>query len=247
MQTRKASSRRHSALKNTVLGCWSLRCRGVGLFKLRHLANVSNMLYSCLREGGKREKASAAAARKGGVFFFMKRRVFNGEIMESSMLTRTISIPVTRSLHVQSIRTISYPQSSWKPTSNGLSIVSILILDHKVDKDPRIYCSYCDMNNHPRFTCKHVRKHRLPFEKHHCTLCAAKHPPFPCPRAQINGDPGQPNWYKAEYKRAKQARESRCNFIDGDQWSHMSMSMVQILLPSIHRKHHNQYVQQQQQ
>ena len=77
-------------------------------------------------------------------------------------------------------------------------------LDHKVAKDPQVYCSYCDVNNRPRFTCKHAFKHRNPLEKHHCTLCAAKHPPFLCPRAQVNGGPGQPNWYKAEYKRAKQ-------------------------------------------
>ena len=63
------------------------------------------------------------------------------------------------------------------------------------------------MNNHPRFSCKHAYKYRNPLERHHCTLCAAKHPPFLCPRAQVNGGPGQPNWYKAEYKRAKQ--ESR--------------------------------------
>ena len=31
-------------------------------------------------------------------------------------------------------------------------------LDHKVDKDPRVYCSYCDVNNHPRFSCKHAKK-----------------------------------------------------------------------------------------
>ena len=85
-------------------------------------------------------------------------------------------------------------------------------LDHKVDKDPRLYCSYCDMNNHPRFSCKHAFKHRNLLERHHCTLCAAKHPPFLCPRAQVNGGPGQPNWYKAEYKRAKQEnREADCH------------------------------------
>ena len=59
------------------------------------------------------------------------------------------------------------------------------------------------MNNHPRFTCKHVEKHRKPNERHHCTLCSAKHPPFLCPRAQVNGGQGQSNWYKYEYKRAK--------------------------------------------
>ena len=82
-------------------------------------------------------------------------------------------------------------------------IVHSFNLDHRVDKDPRIYCSYCDMNNHPRFSCKHVKKHRNPMEKHHCTLCAAKHPPFLCTRAQVNGGLGQPNWYKTEHKRAK--------------------------------------------
>ena len=83
-------------------------------------------------------------------------------------------------------------------------IVYSFQLNHSIDKDPRVYCSYCDMNNHPRFSCKHVKKHRNPMEKHHCTLCAAKHPPFLCPRAQVNNGPGQPNWYKTEYKRAKQ-------------------------------------------
>ena len=37
-------------------------------------------------------------------------------------------------------------------------ILHVLKLDHKVDKDPRVYCSYCDVNNHPRFSCKHARK-----------------------------------------------------------------------------------------
>ena len=83
-------------------------------------------------------------------------------------------------------------------------ILCILKIDPKIDKDPRVYCAYCDMNNHPRFTCKHAWKHRNPNEKHHCTLCAGKHPPFLCPRAQVNGGPGQPNWYKCEHKRAKQ-------------------------------------------
>ena len=60
------------------------------------------------------------------------------------------------------------------------------------------------MNNHPSFTCKHAYKHQKPYEKHRCTLCAGRHPPFLCPRAQINGGEAQPNWYKLEYKHAKQ-------------------------------------------
>ena len=70
-------------------------------------------------------------------------------------------------------------------------------------KDPRIYCAYCDMSNHPRFACKHVEKHRNPLKEHRCTLCKGRHAPFQCPLAQVNGGPGQPNWYKQEYKKAK--------------------------------------------
>ena len=70
-------------------------------------------------------------------------------------------------------------------------------------KDPRIYCAYCDMSNHPRFACKHVEKHRNPLKEHRCTLCKGKHAPYLCPRAQVNGGKGQPNWYKQEYKKAR--------------------------------------------
>ena len=59
------------------------------------------------------------------------------------------------------------------------------------------------MNNHPRFTCKHVDKHRNPLKEHRCTLCKGRHAPFLCPLAQINGGKGKPNWYKQEYKKAK--------------------------------------------
>ena len=83
-------------------------------------------------------------------------------------------------------------------------IEHVLKIDHKISKDPRVYCAYCDMNNHPRFACKHAWKHRKPTEKHRCTLCAGLHPPFLCPTAQVNGGKAQPNWYKCEHKRAKQ-------------------------------------------
>ena len=39
-------------------------------------------------------------------------------------------------------------------------IEKILDLDRRTTKDPRLYCAYCDVNNHPRFSCKHVYKHR---------------------------------------------------------------------------------------
>ena len=90
------------------------------------------------------------------------------------------------------------------------------------DKDPRIYCAYCDMNNHPRFACKHVEKHKKPYEKHHCTLCSARHPPFLCPRAQVNGGKGQPNWYKQEYKRAK-SENRPADYRWGDMVTHVDV------------------------
>ena len=86
-------------------------------------------------------------------------------------------------------------------------IVQILDLDRRTSKDPRLYCTYCDVNNHPRFACKHAYKHQKENEKHRCTLCSAFHAPFCCPRAQINGGSGKPNWARVEHKRAKQ--ESR--------------------------------------
>ena len=35
-------------------------------------------------------------------------------------------------------------------------------------------------------------------------MCAGRHPPLLCSKAQINGGDAKPNWYKIEYKRAKQ-------------------------------------------
>ena len=83
-------------------------------------------------------------------------------------------------------------------------IEKILDLDRRTTKDPRLHCAYCDMNNHPRFSGKHVYKHQNPDARHRCTLCAGCHPPFLCSSAQMNGGKGKPNWYKIEYKCAKQ-------------------------------------------
>ena len=49
-------------------------------------------------------------------------------------------------------------------------------------------------------------------------------------RAQVNGGPGQPNWYKQEYKRAKSENRA-ADYRWGEQWSHMLMSMV--LIPAL--------------
>ena len=89
-------------------------------------------------------------------------------------------------------------------------------------KDPHIYCAYCDMRNHPRFACKHVEKHRKPTESHRCTLCKGRHPPFLCPRAQVNGGLGQPNWYKQEYKKNK-SENREADYRWGEQVTHVDV------------------------
>ena len=83
-------------------------------------------------------------------------------------------------------------------------IEKILDIDRRTSKDERLYCGYCDMNNHPTFTCKHFYKHRKEAAPHRCTLCSGLHAPFRCPRAQCNGGCGKPNWARIEYKLAKQ-------------------------------------------
>ena len=105
--------------------------------------------------------------------------------------------PVEKSDHLETEQQKPYMQ--W--------IEKILDLDRRTTKEPRLYCAYCDMNNHPRFSCKHAYKHKNPDARHRCTLCAGRHPPFLCPEAQVNGGDAKPNWYKVEYKLAKQ--ESR--------------------------------------
>ena len=78
------------------------------------------------------------------------------------------------------------------------------------------------MNNHPRFACKHVEKHKKSQERHRCILCSGSHPPFLCPRAQVNGGPGQPNWYKQEYKRAK-SENRPADYRWGEQLTHVEV------------------------
>ena len=83
-------------------------------------------------------------------------------------------------------------------------IERIFHMDRRTTKDPRLYCAYCDMNNHPRFSRKHVFKHQAPHARHRCTLCAGHYPPFLCSKAQVNDGGAKPTWYKIEYKRARQ-------------------------------------------
>ena len=53
-------------------------------------------------------------------------------------------------------------------------IEKVLDLDRRTAKDERLYCGYCDMNNHPRFSCKHFKKHRTKM------LHIGVHCAFPC-------------------------------------------------------------------
>ena len=89
-----------------------------------------------------------------------------------------------------------------------LWIEKILVLDQRLTKDERLYYRYYDMNNHPRFSCKHFKKHRDENALHRCTLCIATHAPFQCPRTQINGGCAKPNWACLEFTLAKEESRS---------------------------------------
>ena len=123
----------------------------------------------------------------------------------------TLSCPVDKKLSLQPEQQELYIH--WICRSLGID---------KNCKDPRIYCAYCDMRDHPRFACKHVEKHRNPLKEHRCTLCKGRHPPFLCPRAQINGGQGQPNWYKQEYKKAK-SENREADYRWGEQVTHVDV------------------------
>ena len=127
-----------------------------------------------------------------------KQSQFHGETLVISIQIQAISIQASH-------------QIQW--------IEKILGIDRRTSKDPRLYCGCCDMNNHPRFSCKHAYKHQKPNEKHRCTLCTPFHAPFCCSRAEVNGGSGTPNWSRIEYKRAKQeCREPDLRWgVDADQ------------------------------
>ena len=70
-------------------------------------------------------------------------------------------------------------------------------------KDARVCCPYCDMKNHPRWTCHHIDKHRDQSASHSCTLCIGDHPAFLYPIAKCNNGVATPNWAQREKKQAK--------------------------------------------
>ena len=122
----------------------------------------------------------------------LRRRQFHGETLVNSMRIRATSIQVS-----QQIQSVQFQRMTTcaKRTSSSICKGSsrFLITDGRHSKDPRLCCAYCDMNKHPRFTCKHAYKHRKETEKHRCTLCTAFHAPFCFPKAHINSGSGKPN------------------------------------------------------
>ena len=126
------------------------------------------------------------------------RKPFHGKILVQQMSMRTSCI-----LQVISNVQLSKRQEMDKQDQEKYMtwIEAVLNLDRKKSKDERLYCLYCDMNNHPRFSCKHLKKHREEADPHRCTLCIARHAPFQCKRAQCNGGCAKPNW--EEFKQAR--------------------------------------------
>ena len=86
--------------------------------------------------------------------------------------------------------------------------ISVVSDSDKKSKNPRVYCAYCDVNNHARFSRKRYYKHQNPTSKHACTLRMGTHPPFLCPRAQVNGSIAKPNWARKEIKLAADKRRA---------------------------------------
>ena len=99
-------------------------------------------------------------------------------------------------------------QTMWKAEQQEYVkwIAEVLKIDRKKSKDERAYCPYCDMNNHPRFSCKHFGKHLKEHARHQCTLCMSKHVPFQCARAQVNGGIAKPNWARSSSRSLQSIR-----------------------------------------
>ena len=93
-------------------------------------------------------------------------------------------------------------RSSWPGSIKEMTPI-VASLDYAILNE-RI-CPYCDVKNHPRWTCNHIDKYRAQNERRTCTLtlCVGNHPPFLCPLARCNNGVGKPNWAQAEKKAAK--------------------------------------------
>ena len=163
----------------------------------------------------------------------LKRRHSYGETLVISIRIQAISIQARQQMKSAQFQRMTY-LSKENQQAYMQRIEKILDLDQRTSKDPRLYCGYCNMNNHPRFARKHAYKHQKPSEKHRCTLCTAFHPPFCCSRAQINGGSGKPNWSRIEYKPAKQ--ESR----EPDLRCGVDAAPVQPDFPTLHSQSPNE-------
>ena len=128
-------------------------------------------------------------------------------------------------------------------------IEKILDLDRRTTKNPRLYCAYCDMNNHPRFSRKRAYKHKNPDARHRCTLCAGRHPPFLCPKAQVNGHKSMVvmrSLTGTKPSTSLQRKKVESLIIDGERMSVMSMLILPLKVLNDQQQIRSLSVQQQQ-
>ena len=118
-------------------------------------------------------------------------------------------------------------------------IEKTLDLDRRTSKDPRLYCGYCDMNNHSRFACKHAFKHQKPNERHRCTFL---HSYAPGHRSmEVRESPTG--------KRSSTSAQSRNLgnlIIDGEKKQLMSSRIFPLYVLKVQVKLHSRSAQQQQ-
>ena len=99
------------------------------------------------------------------------------------------------------------PQSRKMPKEDAKKYIQRIL--SRVDdigkkKDERVYCSYCDMNNHPRFSRNHFYKHQSHQTPREALMhiVHGTHPPFLCARAQVNNGIAKPHWSRRQTKLA---------------------------------------------
>ena len=131
--------------------------------------------------------------------------------------------------------------STTRSTSKNMAcfLEGPLPLDRRTTKDERLKSSYCDMNNHLRFSCKLLKKHRDESAQHRCTLCIARHASFQCKRAQCNGGcTSQSGHVKSSNL---QSRKIGLQTFDGNE---MLLHLHFLLQPKLHLKRCSSRLQQ---
>ena len=87
----------------------------------------------------------------------------------------------------------------------------------------RVYCPYCDMKNHPRWTCVHLEKHCTQHAQDSCTFCIGHRPSYLCSLARCNAGPGQsPIGPPTRRRRRRITSESPTTMLNGTQQAYAS-------------------------